>query len=134
MKTTIKDMNKIDKTYTIKATSSQVFDALTKVNEMEIWSGSAAKMDAVDGGKFELWGGDIFGTNQEISPSKITQDWYGGKWDAPSTVVFEITEADGGVTVRLVHTEIPEASFHSISAGWDEYYMGPIKAYLENKK
>ena len=88
------------------------------------------------GTKFSLLGGSIWGTNTEVViEKKLVQDWYSdsgnGKWEKASTVTFELHEEKGGVRIDLTHKDVPEAEIKSIGEGWKDYYLGPLKEYLE---
>jgi len=89
-------------------------------------------MNETNGFEFSLWGGDIHGKNTKVVRFKeLEQDWYGGKWDAPSKLKFELTEKEGITTVKLTQTDIPEGEFDDIADGWKTYYLGEIKRLLE---
>ncbi|MEM8896038.1 MAG: SRPBCC domain-containing protein, partial [Bacteroidota bacterium] len=68
-------MATVEKKYTISASVSEVYNALTKEDLIEHWSGSPAIMDLETDGEFSLWGGSIHGINKEISQNKIVQLW-----------------------------------------------------------
>jgi activator of HSP90 ATPase len=94
--------------------------------------GGPAKMNAKVGMKFSLWGGDIYGTNTDVTDSKLLfQDWYGGEWDKPSKVSFTLTKINKGTRITLHHTDIPDKEFDDIADGWKRYYLGPLKQFLE---
>jgi activator of HSP90 ATPase len=124
-------MKSFTKKYVIKASAQKVFDALTNPKLIEVWSGSTAKMNAKAGSLFSLWGGSIHGKNLEVSPTKIVQHWKEDKWKDFTTVSFQLDEAKGATTVKLVHEEIPDGSFKNIKDGWDQYYMLPLKEFVE---
>lgn len=124
-------MKSLHQTYYIKASPDEVFAALTNPALMEEWSASVVEMDPVPGGKFSLWGGDIYGTNIEISPEKIVQEWTAGDWDKPSIVTLSIHEAPDGCIVELDQTGIPDEEFKDISEGWEMYYLGQVQALFE---
>ena len=85
------------------------------------------------GWTFELWGGDIRGTNTGVVREKeLVQDWYSGDWDEPSVVSFRLEPEEGGTKVVLVHRNIPDGDYADIRDGWREYYLGPMKAWLES--
>lgn len=84
------------------------------------------------GFEFSLWGGDIFGKNiRVIKNKKLVQEWYGGKWDKPSIVTFDLNEKDSVTTVKLTHKDIPDNEFKDIESGWKDYYMLPLKEFVE---
>ena len=92
-------------------------------------------MDGRVGTKFKLWGSEIRGTNIRVIPhKKLVQDWYGGEWPQPSKVTFTLKPERNGTRLELHHENIPDAEAKDIDEGWHEYYLGPLKIYLENAK
>lgn len=125
--------NQIEKTYIIDAPIEKVWDALTDPKEIEKWGGGTAKMSA-NKGDFSLWDGDIWGKNIEIkAPNYLKQEWYGGKWPEPSIVEFFINEEIDQTELKLIQNGVPENEKKDIDSGWDGYYLGAIKYYLESK-
>jgi uncharacterized protein YndB with AHSA1/START domain len=121
-------MPTIEKTYEMNATPEEVFEALVNPELIEDWSGDEAKMSADIGGKFSLWGGQMFGTNLEVVKNKkLVQEWCYDQWKEPSKVTFTI-KSKGKVTILdLLHENVPEKSVNSISDGWDAYYLGAMQ-------
>ena len=123
----------ITKTYEIKAPIAEVWKALTDPEYIEDWGGGPAKMAPEAGFEFSLWGGDIWGTNKVVEPEKkLIQDWYGGKWAKPSNVCFVLRAKDGKTFLDLTHQGVPAKEKADIDNGWDEFYLGPLKEYLEH--
>ena len=123
----------IRKTYEIAAPRSSVWAALTNPAIIERWGGGPAIMAAMPGFKFEFWGGEIHGTVREADPENyIFEEWFGGDWPTPSLVRFTLTDAPGGTLLELENLGVPADEVASIDAGWDEYYLGPIKELLES--
>lgn len=126
-------MKSLTKNYEINASPSDVYNALTDSETIAKWSGFDAQIDPVPGGKFSFFGGQITGTNKEVSKNKIVQDWYAQGFEAPSKVTFNIIEDGGKTNVELIHEEIPDPAIDAITAGWDTKYLGVMKEYLDNK-
>lgn len=126
-------MDAIKKTYKIHAPVKEVWKALTVPEYIEKWSGSGAKMDDREGSHFELWGGDINGTNLEVIPEqKLVQEWYSTDSPSPTHLTFELhAEKDGNTRLELIHENVTTSAFDAVSKGWDEYYLGPLKEFLE---
>jgi len=125
-------MNKIHKDYKIKSSPESVWRALTDPEEIDAWGGGPVEMDAVIGFSFSLWGGDIHGRNLEVvSGKKLVQEWYNGDWREPSTVTFLLSLEESGTRLELTHEDIPEEEVDDIDSGWDDFYIGPLKDYLE---
>lgn len=127
-------MRPITKIYHINALIEKVWQALTTIDGINAWGGGPAKMDLKNGGKFSLWAGDIFGKNLEIdAPRKLEQDWQYEGWKKSSRVVFELSEKAGETTLKLTQTGVPAEEHDNIDDGWDQYYLGPLKQYVENE-
>lgn len=122
----------IQQTYKIKATASDVWEALVDPSIIQQWSGDIAIMSDVVGDDFELWSGQIWGTNTAVEVNTLLeQDWYGGDWDKPSKVTIGLSEKDGVTTVTLTHIDIPPAEENSLANGWRNFYFSPTKELLE---
>lgn len=96
-------MQTITQDYKIAAPVDKVWQALTDASVMEQWGAGPAKSDAVEGGKWSLWDGDIHGTFTKLVPGElIEEDWYGH--DNPTwkyTIVFRFTEENDVTKVRM---------------------------------
>ena len=124
----------ITKEYHINASVSSVWDALINPETIDAWGGGPAVMNNQVGFEFSLWGGSIHGTNTEvINNYKLAQNWFNGDWPKPSELLFKITESQGDTLLELKQTGVPENEIDDIDSGWDDYYLGAIKSYLESK-
>ena len=130
------EVKTIKKKYSISASIDKVWKALVDPDEIENWGGGPATMNDRPGSLFKLWGGDIFGKNVDVQRFKLlVQQWYGGEWDMPSIATFSLQkQGENKTVVELVHEDVPDREAKDIDKGWDEYYMGPLKLYVENKK
>lgn len=127
MKTIIQD-------YHINALIEKVWEALINAQEINSWGGGPAKMDDKPGTKFSLWGGDIYGTNIEVEKfKKLVQEWYGGKWEEPSIVTFKLEKKGSSTDIELIHENVPDEEYEDIDKGWKDYYLTPLKEYVEEK-
>ena len=125
----------IRKTYVIHAPAKAVWAALTDPKVIERWGAGPAEMSAEPDSTFSLWGGSIFGTVIEVDPGRsMLQEWYGGNWDAPSLARFTLfTEPGGGTLLEFENTGVPDDDAPEIDSGWDDYYLGPLKALVERE-
>lgn len=106
--------------------------ALVTPSEIEKWGAGPAVMDDKVGTQFKLWGGDIWGKSVDVvAGQKLVQEWYGGKWEQPSYVMFTLEEKDEGTTVKLHQENVPDKEYEAIKDGWNRYYLGEMKKYLE---
>jgi len=125
-------MKTIKQKYKIKAPVEKVWQALVDEKIINEWGGGPAKMDDKEGTRFKLWGGDIYGINTKVIKNKeLSQDWFQEGWKEPSRVVFKLSAKGKQTEVVLIHKNVPDEDMVSIEEGWKEYYLGPIKSYLE---
>ncbi len=116
----------------IKAELEDVYAAFTNPFAIELWSGYPAVMSTEPGSEFSLWEGDISGHNIEfVDQSRIVQEWYFGEQDEPSIATIKFFKDGGKIQVDVIHTNIPEDAYEEITEGWNEYYLGAIKSFLE---
>ncbi len=124
----------VTKSYKINADATSVFTALTNQKSVEQWTGNKAVMTAISNQQFSLWEGAIHGINVVVSPKKIVQKWKEESWSNYSDVTFLIKEEGTFTILDLIHDNIPESSIESIDNGWDDYYLKPLKNYVESIK
>ncbi len=126
-------MKIIKQTYNIKAPVEKVWQALVDPKIINKWGGGpAAKMDDKVGTEFKLWGGDIRGKNTKVVKKvELAQNWISGDWPTPSKLVFKLSAVKGGTQVDLIQTGVPAEDIDDIADGWKEYYLGPLKDFLE---
>lgn len=128
-------MKTINQKYQINAPIEKVWRALVHPDEIEKWGGGPTVMDDKEGTKFRLWGGDIHGTNKEVvEEEKLVQEWYGGKWKEPSMATFALIPENDGTLLELLHENVPDKEAKDIEQGWKDYYLGPLKDYLEKEQ
>ena len=125
-------MNIIGKKYLFKAPVEKVWRSLVDPKIINKWGGGPAKMSDKKDVKFALWGGEIYGKNIEIvKNTKLVQNWYGGKWKEPSIVTFVLTKKGKDTVLDFVQRNVPDEEAKDVDEGWDDYYFGPMKEYLE---
>lgn len=125
-------MKTIRKKYLIKAPADKVWQSLVDPKIIKKWGGGSAKMSDKENREFSLWSGDIYGKNtQVIKNKKLAQDWYGGVWEKPSKLVFTLTAKGRETILELLQKNVPDNEVKDIDSGWDDYYLGPMKEYLE---
>lgn len=125
-------MKEFSQTYVIEAPVEKVFQALTDASVAEDWGAAPASVNAIEGGEFSYWDGDIHGIYTKIIPNQlIEQDWYGhDNPDRKFKAVFEFQEHEGETEVKLNFSGEIEDEAKDIK-DWQEYYFDPIKVLLE---
>jgi activator of HSP90 ATPase len=122
----------IQQTVTFKAPPHEVYEALMDSSKHSKFTGSEASISRDVGGEFSVFGGGLSGTNLELMPDKkIVQSWRataeGWPEDHYSTVTFTLEEVEDSTRLTLIHTEVPDEAYDSISEGWGKYYWTPMK-------
>lgn len=130
-------MKSVNQTYHITASLAEVWQALIDPKHIKKWSGDSVKMNDKVGTKFSLWGGSVWGKNIEVIPKKkLVQEWYSKenkKWEKPSIATFSLHKEDKGTRVDLLHIDVPDEYASDIANGWKEYYLSPLKSYVEKE-
>lgn len=89
------DTSTIKITQKFQCKAHEFYDAMTRIEMVTAFTRSAVKLDPVKGGKFQLFGGNIIGTFEElVPPKKIVQRWRYKQWPEGhySTVTLNIEE------------------------------------------
>nr|AIU47030.1 heat shock protein [Phenacoccus solenopsis] len=116
-----------------QCTGPELYNALTQMELVTAFTNGPVKMEVKEGGKFELFGGNIHGTFLELVPNKkIVQRWRTKRWPAEhySTVTITIEQQNDDTTLNLVQTGVPDNEFEGTKDNWDRYYWDAIKRTL----
>jgi activator of HSP90 ATPase len=127
-------MATLKQTYEIKAPVADVWRALVDPIEIEAWGGGPAVMDGNKDTEFTLWGGSIHGKNVDVVlETKLSQLWFSEGWEEASIATFKLSGHNGRTTLELTHENVPDDEAKEIDDGWRDFYLGPMKDYLENR-
>lgn len=126
-------MLRIDQTYFINASPERVWEALTDEAVMAKWSGTSAHYEPRAGGEYVLWDDYVRGTVLVFDPPiKLAQTWQPDNWAIHDSVVtFALTKKGSGTQLDLTHEKVQPEDYDGTANGWDEFYIGAIKALLE---
>ena len=126
-------MKDLRKTIHIKVPPEEVFNAITNPLTIELWSGYEASMAAAPGSEFSIFDGDITGRIKTFEPPHLLEQvWDFEDQDNESLVRIELFEDSGKTRLELIHSNIPDEAFENMVSGWKNYYLGALKAYLED--
>ncbi|MEI6275117.1 MAG: SRPBCC domain-containing protein [Prolixibacteraceae bacterium] len=124
-------MKDFKKRYTLNATPSDVYNAMTNPLMIEIWTGEPVVMSTEPGSVFEIWDGAITGENMEFIQDKlIVQKWFFGE-EEDSIVTVKLHPDRKGTLVELYQTNIPDDAFDNMVEGWDVDYFGNLRQLYE---
>lgn len=132
--TNFEHMKDFKKYYKINAEPEYVYQALTNSATIQLWSGSPAIMEAIEGTEFSLWEDSITGKNLSFIPNKkIVQEWYFGEQETPSIVEITLHNDKGETTsAELRHSNIPDEVYDNIVDGWNENYFGELADFYKD--
>jgi len=116
----------------MKCTGQELFNALTRKDMIQIFTNCEAKMteQAIEGGSFELLGGNITGKFIEVTPfTKIVKEWRLKSWPAgiTSTVTISIKQSKEDTKILIKQTGVPVKEVESTKEGWHRYYLHAMK-------
>lgn len=122
----------------IRASVGDVFRSITNAKIIDEWGGGPARLQPKPGGRWFFWDGEMFGMVKEVDyPKKFVFTLREAHWDmnyADSVVEIKVSDTGKGTLLSLKHSQLPNRRIRETHReGWCEYYIGPIKAYLENR-
>lgn len=131
----IKDIIQVEH---IRAPIHEVFEAMTVSRIIDDWGGGPARVQARVNGRYSLWDGEMSGLIREIVyPTRIIYTLREESWEdsyLDSLVTWELKENSRGTELFLRHTGLPNRKIREThNDGWGEYFLGPLKAFLERK-
>ena len=119
----------------LNAPALDVYNALISSDQFTKFSKQTAKINAVEGGAFELFDKKIIGYNLSLKEGRhIVQAWKSISWDDRefSIVRFYLTEASGETIIEFEHVGYPHVEHDHLSMGWQKMYWEPLRSFLAN--
>ncbi|KAJ3046072.1 hypothetical protein HDV00_003822 [Rhizophlyctis rosea] len=113
------------------ASASDIYETLLDPQRVRVWTRGRAEITKEVGGAFNLFDGNITGSNVELVPNKkIVQEWRLKSWpsDHYSTVTLELQQGDDSTTVHLTQREVPIGEKDVTENNWNYYYWNSIKS------
>jgi len=142
------DKSEIIIEYTLNATVSTVWKAITDKNEMKLWYFDLAAFNAEKGFTFRFVGGPPDGiqythvceVTEVIPEKKLTYSWCYEGYEGISFVIFELQATGYATTIKLTHMGIesfpkhPDFALGNFKEGWNHIIGISLKGYVEGKK
>lgn len=113
-----------------QCTGQEFYRAMTVPEMVTAFTNSPAKVEAKRGGKFELFGGNIYGEFVELVEDKrIAQRWRSKQWpdEHYSMVTIDMEQQTDHTTVKITQTGVPENDADGTKENWNRYYWEAIK-------
>jgi len=128
----------IQQSITLPATPKALYDTFMDSKKHSAMTGMPAKISPRVGGKWNAFGGSIWGRNILLAPGKmVVQSWRSTafkKADEDSILVVTFTKVDGGTRIDLAHVNVVPSDHKGVMNGWKQYYWGPWRNYAEKKR
>lgn len=120
----------LNETTEFQTSAHELYETLTDVQRVQVWTRGPVKLSKEVGSKFELFGGNVSGEILELVPDKkIVQTWRLRSWPAGhfSKVTFEFDQGSDSVTLKMHQTGIPVGEEELTRTNWSGYYWRAIK-------
>ncbi|NP_001155868.1 activator of heat shock 90kDa protein ATPase-like [Acyrthosiphon pisum] len=130
-----KSKSKIDTTTVVmdvvfQCSGEDFYNALTTPELVSAFTQQSVSFQAIKGGKFQLFDGNITGEFIELCPGKkIVQNWRTKQWPdwLYSTVTVTINQQEDHTKVRVALVGVPKSDEAITRQNWERYYFTPIK-------
>uniref|UniRef100_A0A1L8EIL1 Putative activator of 90 kDa heat shock protein atpase log 1 n=1 Tax=Haematobia irritans TaxID=7368 RepID=A0A1L8EIL1_HAEIR len=113
-----------------QCTANDLYNVLTKPDMVTSFTRTPAKVEAIRGGEFHLYGGNVHGIFDELQPEKkLSLRWRLKTWPSGhySNVLIELEEQKHCTQMKLTQTGIPGTEYEAMKANWYRYYWHSIK-------
>lgn len=127
--------SKIDTTTVVmdvifQCSGDDFYNVLTTPDLVSAFTHQSVKFQAIKGGKFQLFDGNISGEFIELCPGKkIVQNWRTKQWPdwLYSTVTVAINQQEDHTKVKVTLVGVPKSDEVATRQNWERYYFTPIK-------
>jgi len=117
-----------------RAPASELYQTFTDPQRITAFTRAAPKLfeGAKEGGKFELFGGNVAGEYLElVKPTKIVQSWRLDQWPkghySRLEINFDQNDVDNVTVMRVSWSGVPVGQEEVTKRNWGEYYVRSIK-------
>ena len=117
-----------------KIPPERIYKALLDEEQFAAFTHAPAEIRPQEGGTFRLFGGQVEGRIVELKPNqRIVEAWRPASWPPGdySIVKFEFIPSGAGTHLVFDHFGFTDEKLENLTAGWQEHYWNPIRAYLE---
>ncbi|KAG8194418.1 hypothetical protein JTE90_011029 [Oedothorax gibbosus] len=127
------EVGEINTTETFKCTSEEFYRAMTVKELVQAFTQGNCVLEAEEGGKFELFDGNVHGHFVKLVPSKtIQQKWRFKSWPSGhfSDVTIDIEQKQDCTEVKVTQLGVPKSEVENTFSGWKRFYWDSMKRIL----
>lgn len=124
----------VTSTEEFRTTAEELYATFTDPARIAAFTRATPKVfdGAVEGGRFELFGGNVSGTYEALkAPTTIVQKWRLAQWPmghySRLEITFDQNDVDSVTVMRVVWTGVPVGQEEVTRRNWGEYYVRSIK-------
>jgi len=125
------DIKTIKQTVTFEVPPQPFYEFLTDERKISAFTQGICKFSTISpGGPFEMFGGNVVGTQLNLEPNKvIEQNWRFKSWPENhfSKLKIEFKEENGSTKLTLTQTGVPANDYDRTRGGWEEYFWSRIR-------
>ncbi|CAL1272744.1 unnamed protein product [Larinioides sclopetarius] len=124
------ETDQIQTTETFKCTADEFYRAMTVKELVQAFTQGNCILEAEEGGKFELFDGNVQGHFVKLVPCKVIQQkWRFKTWPAGhfSDVNIEINQKLDCTEVSVTQIGVPKTELDNTREGWKRFYWDSMK-------
>ncbi|XP_035204980.1 activator of 90 kDa heat shock protein ATPase homolog 2-like [Stegodyphus dumicola] len=124
------ETNELKTVESFKCTADEFYSAMTVKELVEVFTRDNCILEPKEGGRFELFNGNVHGYFVKLVPGKtIQQKWRLKTWPHAhfSDVCIDIEQKTDCTEVSVAHLGIPKTELENIREGWKRFYWDSIK-------
>lgn len=117
-----------------RTTAAELYQTFTDPQRLAAFTRAPPKVfeGAKEGGKFELFGGNVSGEYRELhEPTKIVQTWRLDQWPkghySTLQIEFDQNDVEHVTVMRVTWSGVPVGQEEVTRRNWGEYYVRSIK-------
>jgi uncharacterized protein YndB with AHSA1/START domain len=118
----------------LPAPAALLFDMYMDGSQHAAFTGHPVTIGEQSGAAFGAFDGMLSGTILKVvRPRLIVQSWRSlnfDEHDPDSTLILSFEEQGEEGRIDLVHLDVPESDYDGVTEGWEKFYWGPWRAYL----
>ena len=130
--------NVITQSIILPAPAEKLYEMYLDPALHEAFTGHPVAIAAHSGAEFRAFDGQLTGRIlATVRPSLIVQSWRSTNFepdDEDSTLILVFTDENTGGRVNLVQVGVPDQDYQGVTDGWEAYYWGPWREYLQKSQ